>query len=256
MSNAIAKNDQTQGFLALVEGKKLTATLQRVLPPHVDVERFKRCILDQALTTPALLNCTHASIYTAAVRAGELGLEVGGHLGLAYLIPYKERCELVIGYKGLLELAGRSSRVRSITAGVVYQRELDEGLFSFQRAPFLIQHRAGQPGLLEGDLVYAYCVAELVTGGTVGVVLERSEVYARRPKNPRSDSPWFTREAAMWRKTAARALLGGGTVPLSPRLQAAMKHHDPEILDAEVVADEESFEQMSDEELASEVVDG
>lgn len=239
---ATTQKNELAPFEKVMQGKRLLDALDKVLPKHLDTGRFVRCIMDAAIENPALANCSAVSVYRSTLKAAELGLEVGGALGHAYFIPYgkgeKARCELIIGYKGLLELAARSSRVASIQAEVVYQRENDAGLFRFTRAPFAVAHQGGKPGLREGELVYAYAYAHLVTGGVVGVVLERDEVLKRRPSSVRDDSPWRTHEGRMWRKSALRALLNGGTVPLSPRLQAAMKSNDPEVLDAEVVADE------------------
>ena len=62
------------------------------------------------------------------MQSAQLGLEPNTALGLAYLIPYEvkgiNKVQFQIGYKGLLELANRSGKLKTLYAHEV--RENDE----------------------------------------------------------------------------------------------------------------------------------
>jgi recombination protein RecT len=59
----------------------------------------------------ALQQCTPKSIAVSALRAATLGLSVDPALGKAYLVPFKNEATLVVGYKGLIDLATRTENI-------------------------------------------------------------------------------------------------------------------------------------------------
>ena len=86
------------------------------------VKRFYQTFSICLAQEPKLATCTRASLIGAMLEIASLGLEPGV-LGEAWLIPFKDRkrnvteAQVVIGYKGMLELARSSGRVgrRSIS---------------------------------------------------------------------------------------------------------------------------------------------
>jgi len=223
MSTAIVKS-KGETFRRYVESREQYSAA--ILPAHLSAQRMTSLILAAANQTPKILNCSQSSIATAIKVLSELGLEPGSALGLAYLIPYGKDLQVIIGYKGLCALALRSGAVKSIAADVVYQTEIDARLFSFKRNPVEIFH-AGDLTVDRTDpdrLVACWARVELMTGGAVQIVMTQSDVHKRRAKSvafTRKTSPWQTDTAAMWRKTALRALIGGGTVPMSAAMSRA-----------------------------------
>ncbi|EKF2878464.1 recombinase RecT, partial [Escherichia coli] len=83
------------------------------------------------------------------VQCSQLGLEPGSALGHAYLLPFgnkneksgKKNVQLIIGYRGMIDLARRSGQIASLSARVV--REGDEFNFEFGLDEKLI-HRPGE----------------------------------------------------------------------------------------------------------------
>lgn len=69
----------------------------------------------------ALLKCSPASIYTSALRAASLRLSVDPATGQAYLVPFKGHAVLVVGYKGLYDMAVRTGKYRYINVGPIYE---------------------------------------------------------------------------------------------------------------------------------------
>jgi recombination protein RecT len=214
-----------QDLRSLITGDKMKREFQNALPKILPVDRFLRCLMTTVGRNPDLLNCDKDSVLACAMTAAQLGLEIDPALGRAYLIPFKGKATLVIGYKGFIDLAYRSGQVSGFQAEAVY--EADEFSYSLGLTPTL-KH---VPADLEnrGALKYAYAVANLSNGGTVWRVLNRAQVMKHKAsaafaESPRS--PWKTHEEEMWRKTAIRAL--SSTIPQSPELQRAVASEDME----------------------------
>src|SRR4026208_373417 len=58
----------------------------------------------------SLQKCTPVSVYTSALRAATLRLSVDPGVGQAYLVPFKGRATLIVGYKGLHDMAVRTNK--------------------------------------------------------------------------------------------------------------------------------------------------
>jgi recombination protein RecT len=95
----------------------LAPRFAEVLGKTMPVERLMRTIMISVERLPKLLDCDRQSIFNAAMSAACLGLEVDGVTGQAYLIPFKGKAQLVIGYKGINTMAARSGI--TITGAVV-----------------------------------------------------------------------------------------------------------------------------------------
>lgn len=240
MKHALATNSNTA--LATVPSvppavrqfiESLKPRIAAILPKHMTPERMLRLVSGCMLATPKLATCTLESIATAVVTCSQLGLEPGGPLGQVYLIPYydsktgRTNCQLQIGYKGLTELARRSGQIRRLSASVFYQAEIDSGSFSACHEPPELHHGWTPGAWPDDEIAGAYAVAETIDGGRYQCVLSRAQIDARRARNPavRSgrSSPWDTDYPAMARKTAIRALLSSGVVPLSAELATALE---------------------------------
>jgi recombination protein RecT len=112
------------------------AALRRGARQDHAAERLIRTIVVSVERLPKLLECDRQSLFNAAMSAAVLGLEVDGVTGQAYLIPFKGKAQLVIGYKGYNTLAARSGI--TITGAVV--REGDEFDYELGSAAF-VRHR-------------------------------------------------------------------------------------------------------------------
>jgi|GEM_PF-1061047 len=117
---------------------KLKPQLARALPTHMNADRMARLALTQFSTTPALQKCAPKSIAGAIMTAAQLGLEPGIN-GQGYLIPYKDTCTFVPGWKGLVDLVARSGRATVWTGAV---RAGDDFEYQLGDAPFC-KHKPG-----------------------------------------------------------------------------------------------------------------
>ncbi|HEX7098931.1 MAG TPA: recombinase RecT [Acidimicrobiia bacterium] len=217
--------------------------------PIIDPQRFARIALTSLRTTKGLLECSEVSILGAIVSAAQLGLEPGGPLGHAYLVPFKKECQLIIGYQGMIQLALRSGMVSEIQGRVVHDGDHFEYEYGTNQYLRHVPAAAAKP-----EITHAYAHARLVTGGSPFVVLTKNEVDAVRARSKGADresSPWNTDYEAMARKTAVRQLFKW--LPASVEFQAALGADqgiarqipgsiedlsDPDVID--VVGEEES----------------
>jgi len=205
--------------IALLETQlqPLMPHFSQVLPKTLPVERLIRTIVISAQRLPKLLECDRQSLFNAAMSAACLGLEVDGVTGQAYLIPFKGRAQLVVGYKGYNTLAARSGI--TITGAVV--RQGDEFDYQLGTGAY-VRHK---PRGSKGQITHAWACAQTMDRPAVVEVLDIDELNAVRAKSPgasRSDSPWNDPSVgfpAMCQKTAKRRL--ARSMPLNVMQHAA-----------------------------------
>jgi len=111
---------------------KLKPQLALALPRHMNADRMARLALTAFSSTPALQRCTPQSIAASIMTAAQLGLEPGIG-GQGYLIPYKDTCTFVPGWRGLTDLVARSGRATVWTGAV---RDGDRFEYQLGDAPF------------------------------------------------------------------------------------------------------------------------
>lgn len=216
MTNKLATKPlrQVQSVQELLMNDMARDQLSKVAASHMRPERMMRLMANAIRTTPKLTECEPISLLGAMMTCASLGLEPNTVLGHAYLIPFKNRSknitevQLIIGYKGMIDLARRSGHVVNIHADVVYSG--DE--FSFEYGTD--QHLRHKPAGPRENPEYAYCHAKL-TDGEAFIVIPYAEVlkirdasqgYRTAIKYNKKDTPWIAQEHQMARKTAVRAL--------------------------------------------------
>ena len=198
---------------------KNMASVKNVLPKHVTAERMLRIAYQAIVQNPTLAECSQISLMNALIESSQLGLEIGGPLGHAYLIPFKGKATLVVGYKGFMDLAYRSGRVSNFSAQPVYEK--DHFLYSYGLEPKLEHVPSDEED--PGDLKAAYAIVHFKGGGFDFEVVTKRDAKTTKRRSPgakKPDSPWNTEdEWTMWVKTAIRKL--AKRTPLSPEIQRA-----------------------------------
>ncbi len=200
--------------------------ISSVIPKHLTPERLLKVIVSSIAKTPKLLECTQISLLQAAIAMGELGLEPDATRGLAYLVPYKTTCQLVIGYRGLVELARRTGRISRIRSVVAYEKDklaIREGLEpSIEHEPNLSGDR-GKP-------VLVYAVAHFDEGIQFDwMTVEEIEAVRKRSRAANA-GPWVSDWGEMAKKTVIRRLCK--LLPMSPELAKAIEVDDAQFTQA------------------------
>lgn len=220
-----AKPTTIHGFLETYKGE-----ITRALPKHMTADRMARIALTEFRKTPALMKCDPATLFGAVIQCAQLGLEPGGTMGHAYLIPFENRkrgttdVQFIIGYRGMLDLARRSGQIVSISAREVCANDHFNYRYGIDET---IEHIPAEGP--RGELTHVYAVAKLKDGGVQFEVLTRSQIedirnasqgYKTAIKFNRTDSPWISHFTEMAKKTAIRRLFK--YLPVSVEIQRAV----------------------------------
>lgn len=234
MTKSLAKRAPEE-WRKFLQAPELAEKIKGVLPRHLNPERMALLVLGEMARNPKIAECTSASVALCYLTCSQLGLEPSSPLGHVYLIPRKLKgvmtLTVLVGYKGMLELARRTRDVTWIGAKAVYEDEITRGLWRGSIVPPQIEHKWGSDiDRSDNKIVAAYCMITMKGGGQYQEILTRDEIDARRKRSRASnDGPWVTDFAAMCRKTPIRALLTGGTVPLSAEVAEGLRHEADEL---------------------------
>lgn len=195
--------------------------IAQALPKHVSDDRFMRSLFTQVQKVPKLLQCSKGSLFSAAITCAQLGIEPDGRR--AHLIPYGDNCQLIIDYKGLVELIMRGGSVSCIHADAICENDVfayDKGTVREHRIDFR------QP---RGAAYAYYALVRFKDGAEKAEVMTVDEIEAIRKRSRSGGSgPWVTDFGEMAKKTAFRRL--SKWIPLSPEVQAAL-NADDDVLD-------------------------
>lgn len=251
-TNQVKKASPSKGMEQLLT--KMGGQIQKALPSMVSSERFQRVALTAFSNNTKLQQCDPMSFIAAMMQSAQLGLEPNTPLGQAYLIPYGKQVQFQIGYRGLLELAQRSGKIKTLYAHEVRENDtfdIDYGLNqTLTHKPLLKGDR--------GEVIGYYAVYHLDTGGNSFIFMTKDEVleHAKRFSKTYSSGPWQTDFDAMAKKTVIKQLLK--YAPLSIELQKATSMDETvktEISDDMSLVEDEGIE-ADFTEVSDEIVEG
>lgn len=161
--------------------------------------------------TPKLAECTPASVLGGLMNIAQLGLRVGV-LGHAWLIPMRGEAQLIIGYQGMIELAHRTGKIKSLIARPVYSNEKFEVSYGLDEK---LVHEPKVTGD-KGEPIAYYAVARYIDGGYSFLVMSHEDMiahkerYAMARENGRKNGPvigpWRDDFEGMALKTVVRQL--------------------------------------------------
>lgn len=181
-----------------------------------NADRMVRCLLTECSKSPGLLECSPLSLFGGVVQVAQLGLELGGPLGQAYLIPFKGQASLVIGYKGFIALAHRSKRIKALAPRI--NREGDTFALEFGSSPRIV-HKPEMS--FTGKPVGYYAHVELDNGGTDFEYMTFAQMEEHKRRFALSQKgPWSNHFDEMALKTVVRRL--AKRLPSSSELAAAV----------------------------------
>lgn len=204
-------------FRELIQSDGYKNQIAQALPKGLDSQRMVRVILTAFNRTPKLLDCTKESLWQAVLDCSALGLFPDA-LGRAYLVPYKGECKLIIGYKGLIDLAYRSERIGMIQVGVVHQG--DHWIYERGMHPVLKHTPCDNPG----EVSHVYSIVHIKGCDMPSIdVMTKREVDAIRKRSQNSNgatSPWTTDYEEMAKKTVFRR--HSKVIPMSSELASAL----------------------------------
>lgn len=204
---------------------------------------FIASIIDLYGSDNYLQKCNPNDVVMEALKAATLKLPINKQLGFAYIVPYKNKPQFQLGYKGYIQLAMRTGQYKFLNAGVIHEgieikKDILTGSIEFK----------GEP---TGNKVQGYfAYMELLNGFQKTVYMTKKEIeqHAKRYSKSfnRSSSAWQTNFDEMALKTVMKKLLSKYGI-LSTEMIAAFTS------DSQDVEDEVATEVAN--EANSEVID-
>lgn len=202
---AIAKCEQQSTALGATDAQrafvqKLNPYLGQVaavVPRHMLADHYLSLLLRAATEQPKILQCTPESVVIALVDVIRWRLEIGRTV---HLVPYGDKLQTIIDYKGYIQLMVNSGHVRDVSAEVVYETDAFEWSLIDQRVTRHERLNAGTPDQIVG----AYAVAKLPHGERKFTYLTREQIEARRAcsRQPNGEK-WSKKNYASACKTSA-----------------------------------------------------
>jgi len=174
----------------------------------INPTRFIQIVARAVYTTPKLAACSHESILLAALEAATLGIEPGGVLGHAALVPYAGKAQLQLMYRGMILLAYKHGvpGFKIIDAQVVYENDQFE-MIRDPEPKWTHKEATGD----RGDAIGYYAYFILATGGIKFEYMRREDVDAWAKRYSKSyndpDAPWQRFFDPMALKTVLRKVL-------------------------------------------------
>lgn len=233
-TGAVTTTKPPKDLAHLLASPGVQSQIKAALPRHMTAERMARIATTEMRKVPKLGQCDPMSFLGAVIQCAQLGLEPGNALGHAYILPFDKRekvggqwktvrteAQVIIGYRGMIDLARRSGQIISIDARAVYDGDKFECVLGLDPK---IDHVPDWQNAARADaskLRFVYAVAKLKDGGLQFDVMSRAEIEAIRARSKSADNgPWVTDFPAMALKTVVRRLFK--FLPVSIEIQQAV----------------------------------
>lgn len=259
---AVATAKKPQTLADLLTGDSMKKQFALALPKHLNADRFTRVALTEMRKVPKLMQADPASFMGAIMQCAQLGIEPGGALGHAWLLPFDNRrsgrteVQFILGYKGMIDLARRSGQIISIEARAVYESDVFSVAFGLDPD---LKHEPAWETDDRGELRAVYAVAKLQGGGTQFEVMGRKEVerirnesqgYKTAERFGKTNSPWHTHFEEMAKKTVLRRLFK--YLPVSVEYVEAQDREDRDARMADIEMEPVTIVDANTGEIASE----
>lgn len=220
MNNSVA----TSNNMAMIKGDGFSKAISEVMDAQ-SVAIFVSHAKNQLVKNPKLANCTQESMYQCLMDCAVTGVMPDGRNG--YLIPYGNKCTLIIGYQGLISCILKTGRVKKMTADIIHKND------SVKVVMGEVTEHSYDWGVERGDITGAWAQAILSDGTPLCVVMTYDEIEAIRQKSPGKNSePWTKHWGEMAKKTCYRRL--SKILPLTDVQQRVLTaddkqfHHEPD----------------------------
>lgn len=131
--------------------------------------------LNAVKKNPELLKCTPQSLYGSILYFAEIGLPFNTPEQFGYILPYKQKGVMeatpIIGYKGLVEIAYRNPKMKSLRIQAVYENDDFEYEYGTEE---YIKHKPTHGA--RGALKAVYAIAKMENIEPMFIVVHKNEL--------------------------------------------------------------------------------
>ncbi|WP_204120217.1 recombinase RecT [Levilactobacillus wangkuiensis] len=240
-------NAKNASIKVLLESPTIQAKFQNVLKDKSS--GFVSSVLNVVNSNGYLADAQPMSIMTSAMVAATLDLPIDPNLGYAYIVPfnaknketgrYEKKAQLIIGYKGYIQLAQRSGQYHKLNVAPI-----PEGAF-ISWDPLAEELKYDFTKQISDKVVGYAGYFELLNGFTKTVYWTRDQVEAHRIANNKAKDKrslsgvWRDNYDAMATKTVLRSMMGRWGILSIEMQNAVSKDERPQELsdDGQLVED-------------------
>jgi recombination protein RecT len=184
--------------------------------------QFITSLVSLSNLTPGIAKCEPKTLMYCGLKAASLNLPLDNNLGFAYAVPYGDKAQFQLGYKGYIQLAQNTGKYRMINVLEVKAGELKKW------DPFAetlelqviedVEKREIAPAIGYAGMF------ELLNGFKKVVYWPRSKVekHGRRFSKTFANGPWKTDFDQMAKKTVIKDLISKWG-PMDTNLREAIK---------------------------------
>lgn len=223
---------------------------------------FNTSLMELITSDANLMKCDPQKLMAEAIKAASIKLPLNKQLGYAYLVPYGTTPNMIIGYRGYIQLAMRTGQYRYINADIVYEGELSHkdkltGAISLdgEKTSETVIGYFAHFELLNGCCKTLYMTLDemanyaLTYSGTwakkkanekpsADTLMQRAQDQAQN--GPEPGVGWWSNFNAMARKTVLRRLLSQYGYLSIEMMQALAHDEQPVYATAEVIRDQDN----------------
>lgn len=194
-----AVNAQSLNFKQLMATPTMQGKFEEVLGKKTP--QFVASMLNLVNGEPYLQKAEPMSIATSCMVAATLDLPVDKNLGYAWVVPYGNKAQFQMGYKGYVQLALRTGQYKSINVIDVHEGELVSWNPLTEELEISFEEK-------KSDAIIGYAgYFELINGFKKAVYWSKEQIEAHKRKFSKSDFGWKKDYDAMARKTVLRNML-------------------------------------------------
>lgn len=247
-SNSLVNQSRKPKFSVAIQSDTYKNLINNTLGDKEIARQFVADITAVVSNNPMLSQCDAGSIISAGLLAQSLKLSLASSLGFAYIVPYKDKAQLQVGWKGLVQLAQRTGQFKRLGVRPVHdgeyigQDEFGDDLFKFD-------HK------YDNEKTVGYFAYFELTNGFVKTMYwtkEQCEKHARKYSRSygtgKSTDLWSNSFDDMACKTVLKLLLNR-FAPLSIEMQKGL------VADQAVVNTNGSYEYVDNTPIEDEIVE-
>lgn len=238
VKNALAQRKNSNGSPSPINNVKALLATDSVKKRFDEImgkraPQYISSIINLVNSDTNLQKCDPMSVVSAAMVAATLDLPVDKNLGYAWVVPYGNKAQFQLGYKGYVQLALRTGKYRSINAIPIREGELVKWNPLTEELVVDFEQR-------KSDAIIGYAgYFELINGFKKTVYWSKEEIESHRKRFSKSDFGWKNDYDAMALKTIIRNMLSKWGI-LSIEMQEAYVK-DVEAEERPDVDDEEHY---------------
>lgn len=122
VKNSLAQ--QGSSFPAFIKSNNVMNSLSKTLGSETKKSEFVSSVISAVQTNPSLQKCDFNSIINCALLGTSLKLAHSPQLGQYYMVPYGDKAQFQLGYKGYIQLAIRTGAYEKLNVLAIKEGEL------------------------------------------------------------------------------------------------------------------------------------